>query len=264
MNHLWRRIRDEWEHPEEREFVFPTILALMVVLMLGSPIMRWAMQPGMETASTPGFLKQVIETGLSLGMAIILMASIWAYSSKKRRTDFSLLLFLIAIILSLVNLLFSAGYGLLELSYLPQIPLLFIACYTLLHYLIRARRVTTGTLSGAVLCYLLLALMFTHLYLLVWWLDPGSFKGIETWNPESGLRPLDFAIQSELMSSLQYFSMTTITTLGYGDLTPTNAVGRSLATAEAAFGQIYIGIVIAKLVSLYMREPGATQEDREE
>lgn len=264
MNRLWRRIRDEWEHPEERELVFPTILGLMVVLMLGAPTLRWFLHQAGGSGADPSFLEQTIETSFSVSTAVILMASIWAYSSSKRRTDLSLLLFVLAVGLSLVNLFFLPGHGILELSYLPQIPLLFLACYTLLHYLVRARRVSAGTLSGAVLCYLLLALLFTQLYLCLWWIQPDSFRGIASWPPDSPLSMLDFAIQSDLMNHLQYLSMTTITTLGYGDITPTNAVGRSLVTAEAAFGQIYIGIVIAKLVSLYMREPGATREDREE
>jgi len=156
------------------------------------------------------------------------------------------------------------GHGRPELAYLPMVPLLFIACHTLLRYLIQAKKVSAGTLSGAVLCYLLLPMTFTQLYLLVWIIDPAPFNGLESWTPATGMSIWDYAVSTEVMNSLQYFSMTTFTTLGYGDITPKSSLVRSLATGEAALGQIYVGIIIAKLVSLYMAGEGSRATDREE
>ena len=55
-------------------------------------------------------------------------------------------------------------------------------------------------------------------------------------------------------SSIFDFSFTTLTTLGYGDITPNNAFAMILTNAEALVGQIYPAVVIAKLVSLYKVE----------
>ena len=55
-----------------------------------------------------------------------------------------------------------------------------------------------------------------------------------------------------------YFSFTTITTLGYGDVLPASHLARVLATGEAVLGQLFIAILIARLVSIYSRPvPGA-------
>ena len=47
-----------------------------------------------------------------------------------------------------------------------------------------------------------------------------------------------------------YFSLTTLSTLGYGDVVPTSRLSRSLATAEAITGQLYLAITIARLVGM--------------
>ena len=52
-------------------------------------------------------------------------------------------------------------------------------------------------------------------------------------------------------TSFMYFSLVTITTLGYGDLSPAHEVGKFLATAEAVIGQVFLVTVVARLVSLY-------------
>jgi hypothetical protein len=58
----------------------------------------------------------------------------------------------------------------------------------------------------------------------------------------------------ELTSQLIYFSCSTLTTLGYGDIVPVNPLARSLANLEAFFGQLYPAILIGRLVTLQMQE----------
>ena len=49
-----------------------------------------------------------------------------------------------------------------------------------------------------------------------------------------------------------HFSFVTLTTLGYGDITPVSHLARTLAWLEAAFGQIYLVVLVARLVSLHL------------
>jgi hypothetical protein len=53
-------------------------------------------------------------------------------------------------------------------------------------------------------------------------------------------------------AELAYFSLSTITTCGYGDLVPVNPVARSLANLEAVFGQLYPATFVARLVALHL------------
>jgi len=55
----------------------------------------------------------------------------------------------------------------------------------------------------------------------------------------------------DLRSALMYFSFATLTTLGYGDIHPTDAAAGSLCAAEAFIGQLYLAIMIARMVGLY-------------
>jgi Ion channel len=89
---------------------------------------------------------------------------------------------------------------------------------------------------GAIVLYLLLGLIWAFAYALVDREIPRAFTG-QLEKPEGFL---DWG----------YFSLVTLTTVGYGDITPVARVARSLATAEALIGQLYPAIIIARLVSL--------------
>ena len=99
--------------------------------------------------------------------------------------------------------------------------------------LVRHRVVTVETLFGAVSAYLLIALAYYYAFLTVDSLTPGHFFGAE-----------------ESTTSFMYFSLTTITTLGYGDLAAVSPVGRLLATSEAVIGQVYLVVFVALIVSM--------------
>ncbi len=106
--------------------------------------------------------------------------------------------------------------------------------------------ITMATLAGALSVYLLLALAFGY-----------GFLSMEGWTSGS------FFGQAESTSSFMYFSLVTITTVGYGDLSPVSDLGRFLASAEAVLGQVLLVTVVARLVSLYSRtnalDNGSTQ-----
>jgi len=97
--------------------------------------------------------------------------------------------------------------------------------------------VTAQRVQGAVAAYLLLGLAWAAAYAFVAALAPGAFA---TARPES-----------THSRSYLYFSFVTLTTLGYGDITPVHHAARSLAMLEALTGQLYPAILIARLVTLH-------------
>ena len=96
------------------------------------------------------------------------------------------------------------------------------------------RTVRQATIVGAISAYLLIALTFTFLFLAV-----------------DTLQGRDFFGGPEPTTSFMYFSMTSITTLGFGDLTPATDLGRLMATSEAALGQIFLVTLVAALVGRF-------------
>ncbi|WP_239488887.1 potassium channel family protein [Luteitalea sp. TBR-22] len=96
--------------------------------------------------------------------------------------------------------------------------------------------ITLGRIEGAVAVYLLVGVLWALLYEGILLRDPGALA-VATGRPVTE-------------SDLSYYSFVTLTTVGYGDVTPVAPVARSLAVMEALIGQLYPAVLIARLVSL--------------
>lgn len=105
--------------------------------------------------------------------------------------------------------------------------------------LIRHRRVTVETMFGAVAAYLLIAVAFAYAFLYV---------------EASRAAPFFAGSGDEPSTSFMYFSLASITTVGYGDLAPVSAFGRLLATSEAVIGQVYLVTFVAMFVGLFIQQ----------
>jgi hypothetical protein len=108
-------------------------------------------------------------------------------------------------------------------------------CIVILMLVVRRGPVTRQRIEGAIAVYVLLGLTWAQAYELLALLDPGAFAG---------------AVGGQTSPSWVYYSFVTLTTMGYGDITPLNPVARSLAILEALTGQLYLAILVARLVSL--------------
>ena len=96
------------------------------------------------------------------------------------------------------------------------------------------------TISGSISVYLLIASIFSVIYTIVGNIEPNAFH-----------IPPDIQVPDDSMGPdrlMVYFSITTITTLGYGDITPRGELARSLSNLEALLGQIYLTVLVARLV----------------
>lgn len=113
-----------------------------------------------------------------------------------------------------------------------------------LRHVYREGPVTSHRIQGAVAGYLLLSMIFAVAYNLVDTLQPGSFQI----SNEQGQAVAD------LGRAFYYFSVITLTTTGFGDITALNHYARTLVMMEALIGQLYTAILIARLVSLHVEE----------
>lgn len=104
-------------------------------------------------------------------------------------------------------------------------------------------RITLHRLQGAVVVYLSIAMIFAAAYGLILKLQPGAFANL----PASGSEVAETA-------ALQYFSLTTLTTTGYGDILPVDPFARSLANLESVLGVFYLTITVARLVTLELED----------
>jgi hypothetical protein len=112
-----------------------------------------------------------------------------------------------------------------------------IAPVIVVHRLIQHRTVTMATMYGAIAAYLLIAVAYFFVFLtLAQW--QGTY----------------FTQADQPSSSFMYFSLTSITTVGYGDLTAQTHLGRLLANSEAVVGQVYLVTFVAMIVGLRAQE----------
>jgi len=130
-----------------------------------------------------------------------------------------------------------------------EIPFMYLAgqCFgivffafmvvTILSFVFKQYDITHDVIYGAVVVYLFIAIMWTYIFRVVEVLQPGSFT-------------ITQALAEETRLTFLYYSIVTITTLGYGDITPVTDVAKSFSALEAVIGQIYLVVLVARLVGI--------------
>jgi hypothetical protein len=136
---------------------------------------------------------------------------------------------------------------------LAGIPFLLFVTWTVFMHIAKARKVTADTIYGAICVYMLLGIIWAAGYRFLEALNPGSLSGPIGINPETGVEIPNYI----------YFSFTTLTTLGYGDIIPVSSPARALAILEAVAGPLYITILISQLVSKYVKSTGRVESDHQ-
>jgi hypothetical protein len=104
-------------------------------------------------------------------------------------------------------------------------------------------RITFHRLQGAIVIYLSIATVFASAYSLIWELSPDAFANLLA--PVGG---------PEEVATMLYFSLTTLTTTGYGDIVAVDPFARSLANFESVIGPFYLAITVARLVTMELED----------
>jgi Ion channel len=115
---------------------------------------------------------------------------------------------------------------------------LVVLCCVVLALVVQRGPITTRRIEGAVAGYLLLGFAWAQLYELVALWHPGAFAG---------------AVEGGGSLPWMYYSFVTLTTMGYGDIMPVHPLARAVAVLEALTGQLYLTILLARLVSLELQ-----------
>jgi len=176
----------------------------------------------------------------SVFLTAIFISAIYAISQERRHT-------LIASFLALPALGFtwatyftqSIAFSLVS-SFLGAVFFIFIAI-NILAFISQQGHVTTDMIIGAAVVYLLIAMTWLTAYEIIETLHPGSFA-----MPEGQLQDSRYLFL--------YYSLVTITTLGYGDVTPLTSVASSFSALEAVVGQLYLVITVAWLVGVHVSQ----------
>jgi len=128
--------------------------------------------------------------------------------------------------------------------------LLFLSFVTWdqLRSVVKQKEVTSETICMSISVYLLIAFTSGIVYGVIFQLQPSAFSFGSAPAPTPA-RPGDL---QHVLPVLVYFSLTTLATVGYGDITPVSLPARYFAVSEAILGQFYLAILVARLVGIYM------------
>lgn len=200
------------------------------------------------------FATPLSETGqVALLIYFLMYTALLGFGVFVASANVGRLRFMIGVILCLVPTgsvwVFSDEPNLLFTITTFSLLLLFIAIVTLIlaEFVIISERVTRDVLFAALAVYLLLGNMYTTIFALL------NFITIATIGEQAFI--LSSNPDAEIAwQRLYYFSYTTLTTLGYGDILPVTSVAQSFATSETIIGVLYTSVMIARLVSLYQTE----------
>ncbi|MGH7182744.1 MAG: potassium channel family protein [Nitrospiraceae bacterium] len=170
----------------------------------------------------------------------LLAAALQLDTKKGRRT---LLAIVMAVVFLKIGALQAGHAGLSTASHILWTLIALFAVFGALRFVLRSSAITIEHLYAALSAYLLVGVFLGMLY---WSLE-------EAW-PGSLVVSGGAASQPFKLSQGIYFSFITLATVGYGDMVPGNDMVRGLAVVEAIAGQFYLAVMIARLMSLYMRE----------
>ncbi len=219
---------------DEKRFVkftygrFSYLLISLVLLLLLHPIFADV------------FIGRVIQ---NIALSVVLLSAVYSVSRKKQ-------VFAIAVLLSLPVFAGTWLAYFLENVYLTLVTWSFAIVFLaligsiVLSDVLKSEKVTTDTIHASICVYLLIGVTWALLYSVM-----------------EGIRPESFLIEHSLVTSVSeyiphflYYSFVTLTTLGYGDITPLTPLAKTLSYMEAVTGQIYIAVLIARLVGVHIAQ----------
>lgn len=191
----------------------------------------------------PSSLGLEADIWIKIFLSIILLSSLYMIRLNRKTL-------IVGSTIGVCVLLISWGDDLLPIEdrylYLSAVYTLFFSfiCYYLMSFLINTKKSNANLIYAAMCLYIFISNIWMSIYTFIYSSNPEAFAFSD-----------DLIMQSEatffeLISMFSYYSFVTLTTLGYGDISPVSQAARAWVSVESMLGQFYIAIVLAKLVAL--------------
>jgi len=180
----------------------------------------------------------------------VFLAAIFTLQRKKALKVVSIIVLCATLIPYWLNLLGLINIS-LTFNYLLFVIYLSIIVCSMLVRIVRAKKVSANVIYAALCSYLLTGILWGVIYTFIDIQAPGSFKGWIFDLPD---------IPEMRFHGFIYFSFTTLTTLGYGDMVPQTLQAAAFCEVEAIMGQFFISVLIAHLVGLHITQRISKEE----
>jgi hypothetical protein len=214
---------------------FRILLAALVSILALPPVLGYLGFPD------GGRLASLLMSALFFGL---LLSALPAVGSSRARLIAAGIVAALLVVLQMLHV-FTELRGPGIAFQVIMVLFLFYVVFVTFRYLFRKQRVTIDTIYAALSVYLLLGVAWAFAYSLVDILEPGSFKSALL---EEGVVFMRHGGEGSFYPL--YYSLVTLTTLGYGDIVPVSRAASMLAVLEAMTGQIYLAVLVGRLVGL--------------
>ncbi len=193
------------------------------------------------------------EVAFSLSILSLLLIALYAVqidevarehelpSSQRRRWDRVGWVLVVPAIIERLALIYDPTPRLLLIGSISWLLFFAFVTWMQLRSVLKQRQITTETISMSISVYLLFALTWGLLYSTIYQIQPNAFS-------------ITAIPAGELFATFSYFSLTTISTIGFGDIAPLTLQSRYAAVAEGITGQFYLAILVARLVGMQMTQ----------
>lgn len=182
--------------------------------------------------------------GISLFYTLVLLAGVYAATMSRRTLIIGIILAIPTVIGKWDHFAYANNIHVTLIEKTFDIAFNVYIIVMIYFNVFQKQRITSDTIAGAVCIYFLMGIAWSDVYMITESASPGSLNIPETPDSKSQL----------LWTDILFFSFMTLTTTGYGDITPATMQMRSLAIIESSFGVLYLAIMIARLVSIYQEE----------
>jgi Ion channel len=220
MDEMRRHSRWSWIR---RRYIF--LLAMLLAMLAVVPFLE-------------GFIG--LRILFNVFLSVVLVSAVYALSQKIRHLMIAVVL-AIPMLISIWFDYFVRSDAIFLIGRICGVMFIAFTIYHILRHIFRELEVTRDTIAGATAVYLLFAIMWSFLYAVLERLQPGSFA-------------VSVAETIGERNVFIYFSFVTITTLGYGDITPLTSLAGSMAILEAVVGQLYLVVLVSWLVGMYVSQ----------
>ncbi len=172
----------------------------------------------------------------------VLLTSLYLVTDNRRFFVIGVLILVPIFVVNMLHLLKVANINLIFSSLMYIVYFSYISLF-LCKYLIKSKEVSLNVLYAAVCLYLFIGFIWSFIYIAIYYSIDNAFAFSDAIQASTD-------INLHITDIFSYFSFVTMTTLGYGDITPTHAISRTWVSVETVLGQLYLAIVMARLVGL--------------
>lgn len=190
-----------------------------------------------------------------LALIVVLVFAAYSVSGQRRVLKIAAALLVPTVVAQIWASAGTLSPALILITLLLSLTFFAFIIFIISASVFRSGEITGDRIAGAICVFLIVGIFWAMIYGAAALYDPAAFnmpEGARSLSQASGQAELDFI----------YFSFVTLTTLGFGDIFPTTPLSQTLTWLQAVFGQLYIAILLARLVSLHVAQRRGHASDR--